>query len=224
MRRSRPVWRSARSATAASRSRASPSTSAPPSSSTTPGASLDPDSSAPLAGEYVVGWIKRGPSGVIGTNKRDAQETVDAMIADLSAPSGGGGAQRAAHLPSSPDAASIEALLRSRQPALVTYAGLGDDRPSRASSRRGCRPAAGQAHADRGASARGRLRRAIDARALCERVPPTGKLVCQTVRPQAPLAHLVERRTFNPVGRVRVPHGALARDAPKRATVSRWHQ
>jgi hypothetical protein len=28
-------------------------------------------------------------------------------------------------------------------------------------------------------------------------------------RPRAPLAHLVERRTFNPVGRVRVPHGAL---------------
>src|ERR1700731_4430749 len=28
--------------------------------------------------------------------------------------------------------------------------------------------------------------------------------------PQAPLAHLVERRTFNPVGRVRVPHGAYA--------------
>ena len=30
----------------------------------------------PLPGEYVVGWIKRGPSGVIGTNKKDAQETV----------------------------------------------------------------------------------------------------------------------------------------------------
>ncbi len=79
---------------------------------------LDPDSGAPLAGEYVVGWIKRGPSGVIGTNKRDAQETVDAMIADLSAPG-----RSLAHLPSSPDAASIETLLRSRQPALVTYAG-----------------------------------------------------------------------------------------------------
>ena len=44
---------------------------------------LDADSRAPLPGEYVVGWIKRGPSGVIGTNKKDAQETVDAMLADL---------------------------------------------------------------------------------------------------------------------------------------------
>jgi len=33
--------------------------------------------------------------------------------------------------------------------------------------------------------------------------------MCQTERRWAPLAHLVERRTFNPVGRVRVPHGAL---------------
>ena len=37
------------------------------------------------SGEYVVGWIKRGPSGVIGTNKKDSQETVDAVLADLSA-------------------------------------------------------------------------------------------------------------------------------------------
>ena len=31
--------------------------------------------------EYVVGWIKRGPSGVIGTNKKDSQDTIDALIA-----------------------------------------------------------------------------------------------------------------------------------------------
>jgi ferredoxin--NADP+ reductase len=34
-------------------------------------------------GVYVAGWIKRGPSGVIGTNKKDATETVDALLADL---------------------------------------------------------------------------------------------------------------------------------------------
>jgi len=34
---------------------------------------------------YVVGWIKRGPSGVIGSNKKDSQETVDTLIADLAA-------------------------------------------------------------------------------------------------------------------------------------------
>lgn len=33
--------------------------------------------------DYVVGWIKRGPSGVIGSNKKDAQATVDTVIADL---------------------------------------------------------------------------------------------------------------------------------------------
>ncbi len=42
------------------------------------------------AGEYVVGWIKRGPTGVIGTNKGDAKETVATLLADLEAmpPSG----------------------------------------------------------------------------------------------------------------------------------------
>lgn len=37
----------------------------------------------PLPGEYVAGWLKRGPSGVIGTNKSDATETVRALLADL---------------------------------------------------------------------------------------------------------------------------------------------
>ena len=34
-------------------------------------------------GEYVAGWIKRGPSGVVGTNKHDARETVAALLADV---------------------------------------------------------------------------------------------------------------------------------------------
>src|ERR1700716_3921074 len=34
--------------------------------------------------EYVVGWIKRGPTGVIGSNKKDSQDTVDTLISDLS--------------------------------------------------------------------------------------------------------------------------------------------
>ncbi len=33
--------------------------------------------------DYVAGWIKRGPSGVIGTNKKDSQDTVDTLVADL---------------------------------------------------------------------------------------------------------------------------------------------
>jgi ferredoxin/flavodoxin---NADP+ reductase len=76
-----------------------------------------PQDGGRLRGEYVVGWIKRGPSGVIGTNKKDAQETVDAILADA-APGGEG-----LNTPSTPDADAVERLLRERQPALVTYDG-----------------------------------------------------------------------------------------------------
>jgi ferredoxin--NADP+ reductase len=69
----------------------------------------------PLPGEYAVGWIKRGPSGVIGTNKKDAQQTVDALLEDLAV---------GAHLePSEPDPQAIERLLRQRVSTLVTYEG-----------------------------------------------------------------------------------------------------
>jgi ferredoxin--NADP+ reductase len=68
-----------------------------------------------LPGEYAVGWIKRGPSGVIGTNKKDAQQTVDALLEDLSTEK---------HLdPTEPDPDAIESLLAERVPALVTYEG-----------------------------------------------------------------------------------------------------
>jgi ferredoxin/flavodoxin---NADP+ reductase len=69
-------------------------------------------------GEYVVGWIKRGPTGVIGTNKKDAQETVDALLGDL--------AQGALLNPPNPDPQAIEELLRARQPRLITYEGWGE--------------------------------------------------------------------------------------------------
>ncbi len=36
-------------------------------------------------GEYVTGWIKRGPSGVIGTNKKDSQDTVTKLLEDAAA-------------------------------------------------------------------------------------------------------------------------------------------
>ena len=44
---------------------------------------------APLPGEYVAGWLKRGPTGVVGTNKSDAAGTVRSLLADLA---GDGGA------------------------------------------------------------------------------------------------------------------------------------
>jgi ferredoxin--NADP+ reductase len=40
------------------------------------------DDGDPVDGLYCAGWIKRGPSGVIGTNKKDAAETVDALVRD----------------------------------------------------------------------------------------------------------------------------------------------
>jgi len=43
---------------------------------------LNPETGKALPGAYVVGWAKRGPSGVIGTNKKDAEETVEAMLND----------------------------------------------------------------------------------------------------------------------------------------------
>ncbi|UJA19375.1 FAD-dependent oxidoreductase [Thermoleophilia bacterium SCSIO 60948] len=43
---------------------------------------LDAGSGERLPGVYAVGWIKRGPTGILGTNKRDAAETVDSLVAD----------------------------------------------------------------------------------------------------------------------------------------------
>jgi ferredoxin/flavodoxin---NADP+ reductase len=87
----------------------------------------------PLRGEYVVGWIKRGPTGVIGTNKKDAQETVDAILEDLAA--------GALHEPSAPDPAELLETLRVRQPELVTYAGWSEiDRHERSRGEPAGRP------------------------------------------------------------------------------------
>jgi len=51
---------------------------------------LGPDGS-PLPGEYVAGWLKRGPTGVVGTNKSDAAGTVRSLLADLGARAPGAG-------------------------------------------------------------------------------------------------------------------------------------
>ena len=67
----------------------------------------------PLAGTYCAGWIKRGPTGVIGTNKKDATETVDLLLEDA----------RAGRLASGQADGTIDALLASRGVEVVTYAG-----------------------------------------------------------------------------------------------------
>lgn len=43
---------------------------------------IDLDSGDPIAGTYVAGWIKRGPSGGIGANRVDAEQTVDSLMKD----------------------------------------------------------------------------------------------------------------------------------------------
>jgi ferredoxin--NADP+ reductase len=77
---------------------------------------VDPETAEQVPGQYAVGWIKRGPSGVIGTNKKDAQETVDNLVADASA----------GKLPAPADGAdeeSIVQLLSERAPDHVTFVG-----------------------------------------------------------------------------------------------------
>jgi ferredoxin--NADP+ reductase len=67
----------------------------------------------PIPGEYAVGWIKRGPQGIIGSNKPDSQETVSALLADLAA-------GRLAK-PGVPGRAVLESLLRERKRDYVSY-------------------------------------------------------------------------------------------------------
>ena len=69
----------------------------------------------PMPGEYVVGWIKRGPTGVIGTNKKDAADTVAKIVEDAEA-----------HLldePRDDDPESIAAWVSRRAPDAVTWSG-----------------------------------------------------------------------------------------------------
>ncbi len=66
-----------------------------------------------LPGVYAVGWIKRGPTGILGTNKRDAEETIARLVEDLpELPE-----------PEQPSREAIDALLAERKPDLVTTDG-----------------------------------------------------------------------------------------------------
>jgi ferredoxin--NADP+ reductase len=73
----------------------------------------DPESRIPVPGLYVSGWIKRGPSGVIGTNKPDAVETAASMLEDLAA--------GAVPQPAEPGADAAERMVRQRQPKVVSF-------------------------------------------------------------------------------------------------------
>ncbi|MCZ6749581.1 MAG: NADP oxidoreductase, partial [SAR324 cluster bacterium] len=75
---------------------------------------IDPAEDAPLPRVYTSGWIKRGPNGVIGTNKNDSIETVRCMIED--APS--------LDVPAElrPDPAAIDSFLRDKGVRVVSFA------------------------------------------------------------------------------------------------------
>jgi ferredoxin--NADP+ reductase len=74
---------------------------------------IDPRTGEPLRGEYVVGWIKRGPRGIIGTNKPDSQETVRMLLDDL--------AQGRLDKEEVPSRAVLERLLAERRHDFVSY-------------------------------------------------------------------------------------------------------
>jgi ferredoxin--NADP+ reductase len=74
---------------------------------------LNPDAHATVTGEYAVGWIKRGPSGIIGTNKPDSVETVRMMLEDLN--------EGHTLTPAQPSREAMEALLAERQIEVVSY-------------------------------------------------------------------------------------------------------
>jgi ferredoxin--NADP+ reductase len=70
------------------------------------------EAGTPVPGLYCAGWIKRGPTGVIGTNKKDAAETVEHLLEDA----------RAGLLPGR-SSESLDALLADRGVEVVLYSG-----------------------------------------------------------------------------------------------------
>lgn len=73
----------------------------------------DPETGEHIPGLYTTGWIKRGPTGVIGTNKKDSGETVDCICEDIE--------RQSINIPEDPSPDSINELLRERGCNYVTY-------------------------------------------------------------------------------------------------------
>lgn len=73
---------------------------------------VDPSTKLPIPGLYATGWIKRGPIGIIGTNRADSLETVAGLIQDSAVP----------HIFKS-GAAGLLRMLNDRAVLVVDYAG-----------------------------------------------------------------------------------------------------
>jgi ferredoxin--NADP+ reductase len=87
----------------------------------------------PVAGVYCAGWIKRGPTGIIGTNKKDATESVALLLEDV----------REGRITHAPEvtADAVDSLLESRGVRPVLYAGwVGIDEVERAAGEKLGRP------------------------------------------------------------------------------------
>ncbi|MDX1631475.1 MAG: FAD-dependent oxidoreductase [Thermoanaerobaculia bacterium] len=74
---------------------------------------LHPDRPEEVSREYVVGWVKRGPTGLIGTNKLDARETVEKMVEDVPGLEDQGDGDR--------DPAAVDRILADRGVTVVSY-------------------------------------------------------------------------------------------------------
>ncbi len=74
---------------------------------------VHPNTGEVVPGEYVVGWAKRGPTGLIGNNKPDSAATVASMLADLPILQGSSDDH--------PDLSQMEAFFRERDIDYVTY-------------------------------------------------------------------------------------------------------
>lgn len=66
-----------------------------------------------VIGDYVVGWIKRGPTGVVGTNKPDSTETVEMLLEDVR--------EGKLHQPDQPGRSAVEAMLDRRGVRYFTF-------------------------------------------------------------------------------------------------------
>ncbi|MCL2532724.1 MAG: FAD-dependent oxidoreductase [Nocardiaceae bacterium] len=75
---------------------------------------IDPESGSPIHGVYVAGWIKRGPTGVIGTNKHCSAATVDLLLSDFA----NGLLTQPGH-----DGEQLAQLIGERQPDAIDFQG-----------------------------------------------------------------------------------------------------
>lgn len=74
---------------------------------------IDLETKEPMTGLYTAGWIKRGPTGVIGTNKPCAVESVNCMLEDA--------AEGKTFSPAHPEVEAVEKFISEKQPKFVSY-------------------------------------------------------------------------------------------------------